>query len=849
MPGKALNLIAVAEAIADGRAVDWTAVESSVDDQADRELVQQLKLLADIAHASRDAGQTASAATTREPTAPLHRWGPLELRECVGSGSFGTVYRAWDPRLHREVALKLLHEHRTAADAAVTVLNEGRLLARVRHSHVITVHGADCFDGRVGIWMEYVRGRTLENVLAEGGPLGASEAALIGMDLCSALAAVHGAGLIHRDVKAQNVLREHGGRIVLMDFGAGTESAGSALASPAGTPVYMAPELFNGAPPSVRSDIYALGVLLYRLVTGRYPVTGETFTAVEAHHAAASRQHLRDLRADLPASFVALVERALAVDPAERFATAGEMEAALGRVVRPEPKGRPFPRSWAAAAAPIRRHPGFAAALFGLMLTVAVALTPIRQMVVNWIRPAGAISVAVLPFDDLSGDPAQAYVARGVRDILVARLATIRALRLVAPQGQPRPETGPRNYAAIGKALGADTLMEGSVQRDGPRLRVTTRLLQAGTGTLIWSETFERPLQDLFTLQGEIATAIARHVRADLSGPEQAQLATRYSTSAEAQDAYLQGRYLFYRFNRPAAVQARAYLERAVTLDPSYGVAHASLARLYLLLQEYRELSPADAHPLAVAEAARAAELAPGIAEARVALAEVRFKVLHDYAGAEQEYRAALQLSPGSSLVRSPYARFLSSSGRTRDALEQAMSGFQSDPLSSEMAASVAVTHYYLRDFDGAVEWYQRSLDLESRYAPGYFGRGRAQSWRGHHEEAVKDLQYAIELSGRDPSYVAELGRVYAAGGWRNAAEQVLGSLLQLGQPGVAVAPQDLAYVYAALGDRERALTLLKDALAQNDSRLLFLKVDPRVDSLRDDPRFDDILTTLGLAR
>ena len=283
-------------------------------------------------HAQSSAGEDFRAAATVDAIPEGATWGSLRVLERVGQGAFGDVYRARDSRLDREIALKLIRQLESLDSIASQVIDEGRLLARVRHPNVVTVYGADRIDGRVGLWMEFVRGRTLEAVLRDQGPFGAEEATLIGLDLCRALSAVHSAGLIHRDVKAQNVMREAGGRIVLMDFGTGRDDLSDRPADFAGTPLYVAPEVFGGAPATVESDIYSVGVLLFHLVTGAYPVKGRTAADIREAHGKQRRSWLRDARPDLPDTFVQAVERALEFDPDKRYESAGAMEDALSRV-------------------------------------------------------------------------------------------------------------------------------------------------------------------------------------------------------------------------------------------------------------------------------------------------------------------------------------------------------------------------------------------------------------------------------------------------------------------------------------------------------------------------------------
>jgi serine/threonine protein kinase len=380
-PEEDMRWMALASQIDENQPIDWDEETRKARSEEERKIIEEMRLLAKAtelfrdpgasmetsagasqvmhapteppAHAPRGAAGAPGTAAARAPapaptkTGEPTRWGPLSIESAIARGAFGTVYRAQD-NLSRHVALKLFSlssdaddPTRDADDQAVRMLREGRLLARVRHQNVVTVFGVDRHDGRVGLWMELIHGRTLEEELRARGPFGADEAALIGRDLCRALAAVHAAGLLHRDVKAQNVMREEGGRIVLMDFGAGRDaridardgSSGSPV-DVAGTPLYLAPEVFEGLPATEASDIYSLGVLLYHLVTGSYPVDGKRRSEIRRRHQQQQRTRLRDARPDLPDGFVQVIERALAPDPSRRYETAGEFEDALSQASR-----------------------------------------------------------------------------------------------------------------------------------------------------------------------------------------------------------------------------------------------------------------------------------------------------------------------------------------------------------------------------------------------------------------------------------------------------------------------------------------------------------------------------------
>jgi len=320
------TFLEVATSVSDGARVDWSALGTSADLADDPALLRELEIIARIAQAHRSV-----ARDDITPADEGRRWAHLLIREELGAGSFATVYRAHDPHLQRDVALKIYNAAMPPGDRVTRLFAEGRLVARVRHPNVVIVHGLEQRGNEVGLWLELIDGRTLADEVREGGPLGFRETALVGQDLCRALGAVHLAGLVHRDVKPQNIMRERGGRIVLMDFGLGCDlqTPGALADGLRGTPLYMAPELFDGAPASASSDIYSLGVSLFHLVTGTYPVSASTRPELEQSHRAGRRRLLRDVRPDLPDGFVQVIERACAADPSSRYKTAGEMQAAL----------------------------------------------------------------------------------------------------------------------------------------------------------------------------------------------------------------------------------------------------------------------------------------------------------------------------------------------------------------------------------------------------------------------------------------------------------------------------------------------------------------------------------------
>jgi len=440
MSTKSQLLERLVEAITDGAEIDW---EFEIDNN--NELAGELwplRAIDSIARVHRelvpstsgeavdstiDLERGVAASSDGWPTASILRWGLLEVREKIGEGAFGEVYRAWDPTLQREVALKLLRAERSESETDTTrFIDEARKLARVRHPNVLVVYGADRRQGRIGLWTELLEGKTLEDCLADDGPFAAHEASAIGLDLCHALAAVHNAGLVHRDLKPANVIRERGGRTVLLDFSVAAfrtsrESAAGRM-SLSGTPLCMAPELFRGEEASTASDIYSLGVLLYRLGSGRFPVKARSIEELRERHRRGDSVPLLDARPDLPAAFVQVAERALRAAPRERYASAGEMEralaASLGRSVEPEPSP-PRPRwhqrplIWAAAAS-MALAVGGAIALWSLLfgpLEVEASLYRLSDGREERLLPGSRVALGDLLFLEIEGSkPMHVYV-------------------------------------------------------------------------------------------------------------------------------------------------------------------------------------------------------------------------------------------------------------------------------------------------------------------------------------------------------------------------------------------------------------------------------------------------------
>jgi TolB-like protein/Tfp pilus assembly protein PilF len=862
------DLLSLAESIADGSAVDWEVAQTHATDE-DRRVIRQLRVLAELAtlHRSLPLDSTQSFLLTEKagaaPVPGIGTWGHLVLLERLGGGTFGEVFRAWDPQLEREVALKLLRGETSADDPRSSrIAREGRMLARLRHPNVIAVHGAVVNNGRIGLWMELVRGATLEQLVQQRGPFSAREAALLGIDLCRALAAIHAAGLIHRDVKAQNVMREEGGRIVLMDLGTSRESAepGShPLSDMAGTPLYLAPELFEGAPASVRSDIYSLGVLLYRLVTGSFPVRATQMENLRAAHASGDAAPLRDARADLPTAFVRVVDRAIARDPEARYATVGALEADLARALDGSAAQAP--------AAERRRGLPWRTGLLALGVVAVIGLTLLlwRLDAGRPSAPAAAPirSLAVLPLANLSGDPSQEYFADGMTDELISMLGRVDGLSVISRTSVMRFKNGKTPLPEIAKALNVGTVLEGSILvvpgrsgADGStrRLRINARLMRAGTDTQLWSRTFEQDVSDVFRLQSEIAAAVANAVDLRLTQAQQSMLEQTSGTGGrqggqnpDVFDLYLRGRYHWNMRTREGFMRSILYFREALDRDSEYARAHAGLADAYILLGIYGMIPRREADTQASASAAKALAIDPTLAEAHTSHGHIR-SLRFDWAGAEAAFKRALDLRPSYATAHHWYSVYLSQVGRLDEALAEIDKAMALDPLSSSVMGQRGVILLLTRRYDEAIAQIQRSLQIEPTFARAHMVLAEAYAHRGAYDQALAETELARGLGGAGVELTADIGYILAVAGRRDEAVKVAEQLAAQYGSGQDGAATGAATVYAGLRDVERTMEWLERAWEKRDPAIADLKVDPRFDGVRADARFVALLKRAGLA-
>jgi len=738
------------------------------------------------------------------------------ILEEIGSGGMGVVYRARDERLDREVAVKILKSP-AAQDESLRkrFRHEATALSRLSHPYINTVFDFDSADGLDFLVLELVEGRRLEDLLT-AGPVTERDTLLYGAQIAAALAAAHEAGVVHRDLKPGNVIVTAKGSVKLLDFGLALLRPGAApmpetrslteAGFVVGTLGYMAPEQLLGHDVTGRSDLYSLGVLLYEMTSGRRP-----FTATPAAALIDEILNRRPVPPLLPGGpldprFESLILALLEKEPRRRPESADEVEAALRAILA-------APASSGARAAASRSSIG---------------------------------SIAVLPLENLSGDPEQEFFADGMTEALILTLAQIDAFRVASRTSVMRFKGTRLPLPEIARALQVDAVVEGTVARFGSRVRVTAQLIDAGTDRHLWARSYERELSDVLALQGEVARAVAEEIRGQVTREASARLARARRVDPEAYEAYLRGRYHWNRRSEEGIRKGIEYFEEAIRLDPLYAQAHAGLAQAYDTLGSYSFITPEEAYTKARVAALHALEIDDNLSEAHVAMGGVLQNHLWDWAGSEEHFRRALAADPGNAGAYHWYSDLLSALGRSDEAVAAMRRAHEIDPLSLTVNMSLGACFFYARRYDDAVEQQRRTLDLDPNFAPAHRMMGGALEQLGRLDDAMTEYRTAAALS-KDLSANALLAHTLARAGRPDEARRIHAQL-RADSEGRYLSPYSEAAIYVGLGETDAAFERLEEAFAIRDRGMVWIKVAPRLDPLRGDPRFDALLRRMNLA-
>ena len=732
----------------------------------------------------------------------------------IGAGGMATVYLATDLKHDRPVAIKVLRGTETAVDAE-RFQREIRVLARLRHPFILPLHDSGAVDGSLFFVMPFVDGESLRTRLTREGRLPVSDALELTRQVADALHAAHDEGVIHRDVKPENILIARSGHALLADFGIARGTPGAArpetmtqLGMAIGTVAYMSPEQAMGEREiDARSDVYALGCVLFEMLSGSPPFTGATAMSVIAKHLSSPLPDLRALRPEVPPAIAQVLSRALAKEPGDRPASARDLAQAL--VTSAEQR----------------------------------AATPTHTTTVGRSAAAARLSIAVLPITNIGGSADDEYFGEGLAEELTSALSRLEGLRVVSRtsaisfKGQALP------LGTIAERLGVEFVVEGSVRRAGQRLRLTAKLIRASEDTPLWSETFDRTLDDVFAVQDEVTARIVDTISQSLQlGGLRGQVPVATTRNLEAYDLYLLGRHHWYERSEAGMRRARELFQQAIDRDASYAPAWSGLSDASAILASWQFANPAEMYPTATNAARRALELDDSLAEAHASLGFVKMNWEWDWDGVLRELRRAIKLNPNHETAHRWLSAFLAGIGRREEALPIAERAVVLDPLSVLPRMNLGILHYLSDDHVAAEAEFRRVVEMQPTFLRGYTFLGSVLSLQGRHEEAARTLEWLVERGKRAPIYMWTLGVGYALAGRLDEARAILDSINRSGFPGLY-----RAMAHEALGERAAVVPALEQGLVERSDWMYSLGTQPLLKNLRGDVEFEAVVAKLRL--
>ena len=778
-----------------------------------------------------------------------------KIFEKLGKGGMGIVYKAEDTRLKRTVALEFLPPELTRdPEAEERFIQEARAASAIEHNNICTIYEinetkpapGEPGDGQIFIAMACYEGETLREKISRG-PLRIEEALDIASQVSNALQEAHEKGIVHRDLKPANVMITRKGQAKIMDFGLAKLRGQKKLTregTTVGTVAYMSPEQARGEEVDHRTDIWSLGTVLYEMITAHIPFEGEYEQAVVYSILNEDPKPMTGLRTGISIELERIVSKTLEKNPNERYQHLDEVLVDLRAIAR-VPESRAITFSQTKAKRFRAKHTYIYA---GIVILLLILLAGRFILFPGDMQQAEAIdSVAILPLENISGNPDQEYFAQGMTEALITELSKIKALRVISRTSAMRYKNTDKSLPQIANELSVDAVVEGSALLAGEHVRITAQLIEAATDRHIWADSYERELRDIITLQKEVAHTIAQEIRITVTKEEQGRLAQVRPVNPEAYELYLKGRYFWDKRTPEAMTKGIEYFRQAIREDPDYALAYTGLADSYHLLASYSILAPMEAFPKAKEAALKALEIDGTLAEAHNSLAATELLYDWDWAAAEREFKRAIELNPNYVTAHQWYAIYLTVTERMNEAITEIKRAMEIDPLSLSLQTGLARQFYFVREYDQAIEQYDKALELDANYVFARAFLGLAYVQKLMYEEAIAEFRQAVALTeGKEPGMLAVLGHAYGVSGQNDEALGILSELSRLSEQRY-VPPFYIAVVYVGLGDSDHAFEWLEKACADRSEWMIYLNVEHILDPIREDPRFETLVERIGL--
>jgi serine/threonine-protein kinase len=768
-----------------------------------------------------------------------------QIIEELGRGGMGLVYRARDTKLKRTVALKFLPPELThIQEVKERFMREAQAAAGLDHPHICTVYEFDEAEEKTFISMAYIEGQSLKKKI-ESGPLDLDEALRMATQVAEGLQEAHKKGVVHRDIKSANIMVTEQGQAKIMDFGLARVRGGTLVTKEGmtmGTIAYMSPEQARGEEVDHRTDIWSFGVVLYEMLSGQLPFQAEHDQAVVYSILNEPPKPVTDLRSNIPMALEQVVGKALEKNPDERYQHMEELLDDLKSIAEGiEPEGI---RERLRKAKLLRRKKAILyAGIAGiLIITAIIALSLFTG------RGEAFDSIAVLPFENRSGDPEEEPFVEGMHETLITELSKIRALKVIARPSVMRYKNSDKSLAEIAKELNVKGIIAGSALHEGERVRISVQLIDAESERNLWADSYDKDYRDILTLHGEVALNIAQQIKISVSPAEQASLTTARPVDSEAQDLYLKGRYYWNRFSPELMEKTISYYLQSIEKDPTYALAYAGLAETYVVLSVgFAVLPGKDILPKAREAALKALELDPALAEAHVSLGLIATCYDWDRQAAKRHFEKAFELNPNSVSAHQwveYYFTFLE--GDYREGIAHLERAQELDPLNLFVKTRLGFMDYYLRDYDRVIQRFTEIVDFDPNIPVAHLGLMEGYAGKGMLEEAIAEGEKVLQLGMRADTAIGELAYWYGRTGKKDKALELLSELEARSKVG-HVSSFWIAAVHMGLGELDQAFAWFDKAYEERDGNLLYITVPVPFDSLSPDPRYKQLLQKMGL--